>query len=970
MKKIKRYKSVIVKTILMLSLNVLMIGNGFSQVCFETHVDYLTGTNTNQSISVDFNNDGKLDLIVPSQLDRTISVFLGNGDGTFISPITSFTITPAFAGPTKLAAIQLNADGFLDLIFITSDYEIYKILNNGAGGFSGTDQYIGANARNLTTADINADGISDLITCNQTANVSVYLGIGAGNFGTNTNFNVGTTPYDVKAVDVNGDNKLDVVACNYGSNNISVLIGNGTGGFAPRVNYPTLTANPGGLVSVDLDLDGDNDIVVSNWNSTNIAVLKNNGSGVFGIATTFNTPSYNFGITTADFNLDGFPDIAVSSEYINVATILEGDGAGGFGWPIGYETDISPRFICSGDFNGDGRVDLATSNNASSTLSVLLNKIGITVHASATDTIVCYGDSIKLVGIGATTYTWLSGPIANGVNFLAPYGTTTYTVKGITTGCISMDTITISCKESPWVFLQQDTMLICNGDVIALNTCCNADSYTFDHGVVSGAFFSPTTDLMYHLTGTKLNGCSSTDSVFIKVNIKPTPVITTSTPICQGSTATLYATNSIGGNSYQWTEAIANVPAGSTPNSSSTQITQNGWYELVVTDTITNCYNVDFLTVNFAPLPIVSSNIASSVICNGLNITLTGAGANTYSWTGGVTNGVAFDLLAPQTYTVTGTNTVGCSNTSIITVNMPNPIVPQICTVDIDNLGNNNIIYWDKTNYPSADTFFVYRDIALNNYQVVAKIPQSTLSAFEDTVRTKYFPNTGDPKFSSFRYKLQFKDTCGNMSPMSLYHSTMFLQDQLNSNFSWSHYEIEGQPTPVPSLVNYLFVRDNNLDGIFETVIGSTTSNVFTDSQYFTYQSTADWRVETNWNISCNPSLRLNGTNERQTSIIKSKSNIKNNRLISVGINPDSKMITSQIKVYPNPATDILNVEFSQLNIDEAIISIENTLGQNVYTTTTNKSMNTINTSTMQTGVYFVKVKTGAKTSSQLFIKQ
>ena len=142
MKKIRMNKSILTKGILVFCLSFFIIQKAHSQVCFETPVDYSTGSNPNESISVDFNNDGNLDLIVPNENDLTISVHLGNGTGVLSAPTSTFTITP-MQGPSRLAAAQLNADGFLDLIYVTNGNQAYIVFNNGAGGFAGADQFLG-----------------------------------------------------------------------------------------------------------------------------------------------------------------------------------------------------------------------------------------------------------------------------------------------------------------------------------------------------------------------------------------------------------------------------------------------------------------------------------------------------------------------------------------------------------------------------------------------------------------------------------------------------------------------------------------------------------------------------------------------------------------------------------------------------------------------------------------------------------
>ncbi|MBK6836276.1 MAG: T9SS type A sorting domain-containing protein [Bacteroidetes bacterium] len=102
------------------------------------------------------------------------------------------------------------------------------------------------------------------------------------------------------------------------------------------------------------------------------------------------------------------------------------------------------------------------------------------------------------------------------------------------------------------------------------------------------------------------------------------------------------------------------------------------------------------------------------------------------------------------------------------------------------------------------------------------------------------------------------------------------------------------------------------------------------------------------------------GQDETQTVVVRSKSNIKNNRTIGIK-NNDVKAIN--IKVYPNPASDLLNVEVFMKNGEEADIVVENILGQDVYAAKTTEQKTTINTSSFNRGVYFVKVKTAKGTS-------
>lgn len=356
-----------------------------------------------------------------------------------------------------------------------------------------------------------------------------------------------------------------------------------------------------------------------------------------------------------------------------------------------------------------------------------------------------------------------------------------------------------------------------------------------------------------------------------------------------------------------------------------------------------------------------------TTFCLNDNVQLNSPIGSSYYWSNGATTQ---NITVSQTgnYFVKVFNSCGDSIMSnVISVNVLEPSVPEICMVTVDSLSQYNEIYWDKTAYPEADTFIVYRETGFNIYKVIGRVPYDSLSMFVDTLRTTYFPSTGDPNFTSYRYKLAIVDSCNNLSLKGPYHKTIKTDDLLNGVFQWNHYEIEGQTTPIPDLINYVLKRDADLDGIYETTIGATTSLTANDGNYFSYNTTADWRVFTDWNLSCSATLRVanNGDeNDIQTVIVKSKSNIKNTR--TVGIKSDLSS-NSGLKVYPNPANDVVSVDVLDLT-GEATITIENILGQIVYTNKTNQKLNQFNISTISTGVYLVKIKSGNQYLSQKLI--
>ncbi len=191
----------------------------------------------------DFNGDGKKDLAVANQTDNTVSVLLGNGDGTFL-PATNYHAT----SPTYLTTGDFNNDGHPDLVSVVSGHNIVEILlGNGSGGFGAPSQILIQGVTQCTSAvvgDFNKDGNLDIaVACGQytPAGIAILLGNGNGTFQPPTVITAGD-PYlrdtYLAAADLNGDGNLDLVGANYRGAGVDVLLGNGNGTFQPGRSFP------------------------------------------------------------------------------------------------------------------------------------------------------------------------------------------------------------------------------------------------------------------------------------------------------------------------------------------------------------------------------------------------------------------------------------------------------------------------------------------------------------------------------------------------------------------------------------------------------------------------------------------------------------------------------------------------------------------------------------------------------------
>ena len=221
---------------------------------------------TPHSIAVaDLNHDGNPDLVV-ADLNGSVSVLLGDGTGGFGFPI-SFS---AGDSPSSVAVADLDGDGIPDLI--VADYSLsganpgVAVLPGRGGGFFGAPTFYAAGPAPtvLATADLNHDGLTDIVVVNNNGQVDVLLGTAGGGFAPAVAYDAGPYPTSVSIADVNGDGTLDLVVGFQGpldNGGVSVLLGDGRGGFAPALTYDAGT--PGFVTTADLDQDGKIDLLVS-----------------------------------------------------------------------------------------------------------------------------------------------------------------------------------------------------------------------------------------------------------------------------------------------------------------------------------------------------------------------------------------------------------------------------------------------------------------------------------------------------------------------------------------------------------------------------------------------------------------------------------------------------------------------------------------------------------------------------------
>lgn len=112
--------------------------------------------------------------------------------------------------------------------------------------------------------------------------MSILLGNGSGGFSFATNVAAGTGPQAVATGNFNSDTNPDLAVANFTSNNVTILLGNGVGGFVTAAGSPyTVGSQPYGVTVGDLNADSSPDLAVANSGTTTVSVLIGNGAGGF-----------------------------------------------------------------------------------------------------------------------------------------------------------------------------------------------------------------------------------------------------------------------------------------------------------------------------------------------------------------------------------------------------------------------------------------------------------------------------------------------------------------------------------------------------------------------------------------------------------------------------------------------------------------------------------------------------------------
>jgi hypothetical protein len=342
------------------------LGNGDGTL--QKAVTYTTQSSYSLAVA-DFNGDGNLDIVVANQnFPSTVSVYLGNGDGTFRSPIDSNTTESS----TFVVVGDFNGDGKQDIAVIDNPY-ISVLVGNGDGTFqppSDNSSFLGAHW--LAVADFNNDHKLDVLVTGYfgaSYNIGVLLGNGDGTLQDSITQPVDFVPATVAAGDLNGDGKMDAVL-GYDLDGIGVLLGNGDGSLQPAVIYNTTGIGNGKVIVSDLNLDGKLDVAVPSAGvglAEGVDVFWGNGDGSLQSAQFFSAGADTGLPAIGDLNGDRMPDLTFGTVAGAVTMLNTGEASFSPTTPIVFPAQL---------FNTKSAPQVVTlRNNGTTSLSISAIKV-------------------------------------------------------------------------------------------------------------------------------------------------------------------------------------------------------------------------------------------------------------------------------------------------------------------------------------------------------------------------------------------------------------------------------------------------------------------------------------------------------------------------------------------------------------------------------------------------------------------
>jgi hypothetical protein len=583
------------------------------------------------------------------------------------------------------------------------------------------------------------------------------------------------------------------------------------------------------------------------------------------------------------------------------------------------------------------------------------------------------------------TYSWLPSTYLSSTTISNPVASAimsnvTYTVTASSlAGCSATGTAGITVNAIPSAPAVTGVTTICSGNSASLSTTGVGtigwyNAATGGTHIGSGSsFVSPvlTANATYYVQDSSASGCvSPRTSVTVTVNPLPTIMaMSTASTVCAGTSVTL---EGMGASTYSWTGGVTDGLA-FTPTATNT-------YTVTGTDG-NGCSNTATTTVTVNPLPTVMAMTTANTVCAGTSVTLEGMGASTYSWTGGVMDGVAFTPTATDTYTLSGTDANGCSNTATTTVTVnPLPVVTAssdatantVCAGTMVTLTgggaatlswDNSVVDGDPFTPMTTMTYIVTGTDAnscSNTASITITVNSVTVDLGADTTQcggtiALDAMNAGDDYTWS---DLSTGQTL-NVSSTGTYSVTV--TDPLTGCSDSDMIDVTINPLPSVSMAQFTLPICDNA-GAITLANGSPSGGVYSG---------------TGVSGGMFDPATLGGMYLITYTVTDGTTLCSNADTASITVDICSGIIAStsdfnEITVYPNPASETIYISVGNTNFSQLTVSIVDIQGKEVYneknTNVTAGYNKQINIEKFAKGVYYIKLNTGNDSKVQKLI--